>query len=185
MRIFLDMDGVLADFMKSALELHGYPTLFDEPRSKGVWDTASLLGISAREFWKPIDSKEDFWSTISKTTEADELVALAEKEAGRENVCILTAPSKDAKCFLGKQVWIDRYYPQFSRRVIFATAKGFISGDDKILIDDKESNIADWEAGSGYGILVPRPWNHEHAHETAALGRIQDHLAYPRMESEA
>jgi hypothetical protein len=48
------------------------------------------------------------------------------------------------------------------KRVLIAnghTAKASVAGPGKILIDDKNENIDEWEAAGGIGILYPRPWN--------------------------
>lgn len=164
-KVFLDMDGVIADFIGALCKVHGRETPYTKPESLGKFDTEKLWGISDKEFWAPVaENSLEFWEGIDKTPEADELVKLAVVEFGIENVCILTAPSKDAGSVPGKQEWIKRYYPCFSKRMIFATAsaKQFCAGPGKFLIDDKDSNVDEFDDAGGTGILVPRPWNVEH-----------------------
>lgn len=161
----LDMDGVIADFIGSLCKFHGRETPYTKPESLGKFDTEKLWKISDKEFWAPIAKNSlEFWEGIEKTPEADEIVKLAVLEFGLENVCILTAPSKDAGSVPGKRAWISRFYPCFDKRMIFATAsaKKFCAGKGKFLIDDKDSNVDEFNEAGGTGILVPRPWNAEH-----------------------
>lgn len=156
--VMLDMDGVIADFMGAALRLHGREGLFDEPASKGVWDTEKLLGISANQFWKPINATPDFWPDLPKTAEADEIVALAESLG---EVTILTAPALGDECFLGKRQWLRRHYPKYVSRLAFAKEKHLYASPRHLLIDDKDSNCTKFREAGGRAILVPRSWNSE------------------------
>lgn len=176
---FLDMDGVIADFMGSLCKVHGRAIPYSDPACLGKFDTEKLWGISDEEFWAPIASNSlEFWERIEKTPEADEIVKLAVLEFGIENVCILTAPSKDAGSVPGKRAWISRFYPSFSRRMIFATAsaKKFCAAKGKYLIDDKDSNVDEFDAVGGTGILVPRPWNAEHMLEGQLVEVIKEQI---------
>lgn len=164
-KCFLDMDGVIADFVGALCKIHGRETPYSQPESLGKFDTEKLWGISAEEFWAPVKKNSlEFWEGIEKTPEADEIVKLAVLEFGIENVCILTAPSSDHGSVPGKRAWIARHYPCFSKRILFATAsaKQFCAGRGKYLIDDKDSNVDEFDTAGGTGILVPRPWNAEH-----------------------
>jgi 5'(3')-deoxyribonucleotidase len=178
-KCFLDMDGVIADFMGSLCRAHGRLNPYADAKALGCWDTEKLWGITEFEFWRPIvDHSLEFWETIEKTPEADELVKLACLEFGTENVAILTAPSKDHGSVPGKRNWIERHYPCFSKRMIFTTAKAkcFVAGPGKFLLDDKDSNVDEFDDHGGVGILVPRPWNAEHMLEGNLVGVVKDQI---------
>ena len=178
-KCFLDMDGVIADFMSSLCAAHGKPSPYVDPVNKGKFDTEKLWGISDTEFWAPVAKNSlEFWETIQKTPEADEIVKLAVLEFGIENVAILTAPSKDPGSVPGKRYWIERHYPAFRKRMIFTTAsaKCFVAGPRKVLIDDKDSNVDEFDEHGGTGILVPRPWNAEHMLERDLVEVIKDQI---------
>lgn len=92
-KCFLDMDGVIADFIGALCKVHGKETPYTNPESLGTFDTELLWGMSEEQFWAPIAKNSfEFWDGIPKTPEADGLVTLAIREFGLENVCILTAP---------------------------------------------------------------------------------------------
>jgi 5'(3')-deoxyribonucleotidase len=158
---FLDMDGVLADFNKAAHVAHGKPRQtsrsFQQP-----WDLHLLWGQTEEEFWAPTNSFE-FWYNIEKTPEADEIVELAMKTWGVGNIAILTSPSDFGECIHAKREWIKRYYPQFEKRMIYAYSKKFLASPWRVLLDDRERNVDDFNAAGGFAIMVPRLWNSRYA----------------------
>ena len=158
MRVFLDMDGVLADFVGGVHRVHGRPNCYDNPSNLGRFDIEACWGVSAEEFWEPTDTFE-FWNGLDKMPDADAFVDFVCGEFLTSNVAVLTAPSKACACFTGKRAWIERYYPQFKRRIIYGTAKDFLAGPNRILIDDRDRNVEEFAEHGGIGILVPRPWN--------------------------
>lgn len=163
-KCFLDMDGVIADFVTGACIAHGRPSPYTEPESLGIFDMEKLWSVTPAEFWFPINAGGfAFWSGLAKTPEADGIVSLVSEAFGVENVAILTSPSMDAGCVPGKRAWIAKYFPQFSNRILFGSAKEFLAGPDKFLVDDRDKNILDFEKHGGIGVTVPRPWNALHS----------------------
>lgn len=160
MKCFLDMDGVLVDFIGGANKAHNLPDPYLDPANHGVYDTQKLWGLTAKEFWEPTNSME-FWLGLEKTPEADAIADMVCRKFGSKNVAILTAPSPFLACAGAKRLWIEKHFPQFKKRIILASAgaKQFLAAPDKILVDDRDSNIEEFMEGKGLGILVPRLWN--------------------------
>ena len=169
MKIFLDQDGVLADFVGGACKAHNR-TLYDKPEHLGKFDMEKLWGMSAQEFWIPTNNF-DFWFNLEKTPEADAIVELAIDAVGVKNIAMLTSPSLDPSCVPAKRAWMEKHYPQLTKTMIFSWGKGMIGGPGRILIDDRDRNIDDWYMAGGEGILVSRPWNEDYqlAHVTLAV----------------
>ena len=161
LKLFLDMDGVLADFVTGACLAHNRPSPYLDPEALGIFDMEKLWGISVNEFWRTIDAKVDFWDTLQKTPEADALVAAALSMFSIDNIAVLTAPSMDPTCVPGKRRWMQKHYPQLAKRMIFASAgaKQFLAGPSYILSDDRDKNISQFKLAGGVGILMPRLWN--------------------------
>lgn len=158
-QLFLDMDGILADFVTGVSQAHGRPNPYlSDPGALGVWDMEKIWGMSATDLWSPTNNF-NFWAGLQKMPDADEIFALACEKVGEENIAILTAPSLSGACFTGKRAWIEKNYPSLARKIIFASAKGFLAGPGKWLIDDRDKNIEEFEAAGGRGILQPRLWN--------------------------
>lgn len=151
MKLFLDMDGVIADFLGGACKAHNRKSPYEQESSLGIWDTEKLWGITAEEFWKPIDAYDKFWDTLDKTPEADALVDMVTSLFGVKNVAVLTSPSMDPTCVPGKRRWMQRHYPQLAGRMIFASAnaKQFLAGRDSLLIDDKDTNVEEFRDSGG------------------------------------
>lgn len=177
---FLDQDGVLADFVGGACRVHGKCNPFVLKKNLGQFELVKLWNMTEAEFWKPIDATgEFFWTELEPTAEAKDIVDLAVGVFGLENVAVLTAPSSDLGCVPGKRAWMKRWFPKLERKMIFANAsnKHFLAGPGRFLVDDRDSNIEDFTASGGTGILVPRPWNKDH--DTDAVietvrGRLYD-----------
>jgi len=157
--LFLDMDGVIADFNGAIHKAHGRENIYLDQNNWGKWDIEQVWGISPKEFWA-LDSRE-FWESVQPTPEAHEIVSLAQQYFDPQDIAILTAPSNDPGCVPGKFSWMQRTFPQFANRMIFTKpgAKKFMGGPGRFLIDDKDSNVDQFEEAGGTGILVPRHWN--------------------------
>lgn len=160
--LFLDMDGVIADFNTGVCKAHNVPFPYDNPAHRGVWDMQDLWKMTASEFWAPCNNDPEFWDSLGKMHDADRIIELACQFFRVDEIAILTAPSNDPQCVPGKRRWMQRYYPLLAGNMIFAKKKHFLAGPDRILIDDKPENVNQFTAAGGIGIYVPRPWNHLH-----------------------
>jgi 5'(3')-deoxyribonucleotidase len=159
---FLDMDGVIADFVGGACLAHGIENPYKDPASAGIFETEKLLGMTEAEFWRPLGSLR-FWAELNKTAEADAIVSLVTTMFSLDNVVVLTSPSQSPDCMAGKKIWLTMHYPKL-KNVIFAPAhtKRLLAGPDRVLIDDRDENIETFVAAGGRGLLIPRPWNRYH-----------------------
>jgi 5'(3')-deoxyribonucleotidase len=164
MKCFLDMDGVLADFVGGVSAAHKLQSPYENENLGisrfGVFDMEKLWGMSAEKFWEPTNNS-GFWAFLSETPEAVQLVRLVNDIFGQENIAILTSPSQHEGCFKGKKEWIRKHFPQFNKNIIFGSAKEFMASPDRVLVDDRDKNIDGFEAAGGHGVLVPRAWNRE------------------------
>jgi hypothetical protein len=161
-KIFLDLDGVLCDFDKGHTELYQLDYL---PGERREW-TGPLsafkrkTGKGIEDFW--LGMSVDFWFTLDKTKECDQILALVEPF----DAIIITAPpighiDSTANAVKGKTKWIRKNLPKyfFEGRFLIGSAKEFCASDDAILIDDNQDNCIKWEQAGGKSILVPREWN--------------------------
>jgi hypothetical protein len=145
--IYLDMDGVVADFDKRFEELSGML-----PQSY-----VDKNGLKA--FWDLIDEKHKvaFWRGIELMPGAEQLVRYVEQHPFE----MLTAPSIKKQSVIGKSLWVkDKVGTLYSMKpkVTYRSAKQKhtvkpnLSKFD-ILIDDKGSTIDNWNAAGGTAIL--------------------------------
>lgn len=158
--IFLDVDGVLADWVGGVCDLFGvdYEHLISNWGDE--WGIHNEIDVPPAEMWRRIDENGlQFWSNLNPFPWAQDLLRCCQKIAP---TTILTSPSLHHSCAAGKVRWMDRHLSQDGRPF-----RDFLIGPDKsvcarpgaLLIDDKLSNCRQFEmAGGGY-ILFPRPWN--------------------------
>jgi hypothetical protein len=144
-KVYLDMDGVVANFDKRFEDLSGMqPRDFEEKYGKN-------------KFWDFIDedNKVSFWVGIPVMPGAAELVNAVKKY----NYELLTAPSVKKQSYLGKILWVRNHSDILGGkpRINFKKAKNKHQVKDNlsikdILIDDREDTIERWETAGGKGI---------------------------------
>lgn len=156
--IYLDMDGVLADFNLAARLLINASELEEhEAFQKGSWKS---------EQWNKIKENPRFYSTLPKTDFADELVSLARQFRDRLgwNLKILTAIPRNNDmpwAFYDKILWQQKYFSDIP--VMFgpySKDKQLHCNTGDILIDDRKDNCDNWTKSFGISIKIdqnPRP----------------------------
>ena len=178
-RVFLDLDGVFADFMTAVHSKLGLDyDLTDYPYEAGLWDVFSAKYSKCPITWELAKSNlnHQFWANVPWMVDGKQLYNLIENTVCLKDAMVLTAPIPKTGAYSGKQEWVDYNLPYFSNRLIITTkSKGLFAGPGKLLIDDADKNIDAFIANGGSGILVPRPWNSNH--------RLSDNtVAYVRSE---
>lgn len=149
--IFLDLDGVIADFTGGACAIHGQP---DYPVTQ--WNWYREWGLSGNAFWRPIKEHPDFYGFYVRKYEwADEL---REQLAILDRVVIATANPLHPGLAASKTQWIlDNMGDHFT--VQMGNEKELFAGPGRILIDDCDANVEKWRANGGEAVLFPQPWN--------------------------
>ena len=144
-KVYLDMDGVIANFNKRFEDISGMSPKEFEAK------------YGTKEFWNLIDedNKISFWVGIEEMPGAKALVDYVKKY----NFELLTSPSAKKQSYLGKLLWVRNHSSLFGGkpRVNFKRAKEKHLVKDKltekdILIDDREDTIERWNTAGGTGI---------------------------------
>lgn len=169
--VFLDMDGVLADFMGGAFKAHGREYNAAE-YPKGCWEIADHWQMPVNEFWAAIHADPHFWESLLPYGWASDLMELA-CEYGKE-VKIITSPARSPSCYSGKRSWWGKVVPA-KIELIICKSKQLIAAPNRLLIDDGDHNIDAWRAAGGQAIVFPQPWN-DHWHLS------DDPMAYVRRK---
>ncbi len=157
---FLDLDGVLVDFIKGAHEFHKMPySMKDYPYKLGNWDNCPPYNseIVTGEFWNAFD--EDFWADLDWMEDGRMMLNAVEKTFDQKDICILSVPTLCPRSASGKIKWIQKHLPQYSRQFLIGPPKSFCAHSRAVLIDDRDKNVEYFTMYGGYSILVPRPWN--------------------------
>ena len=168
MKILLDLDGVIVDFVEGACQAH-HRRMYDEPLKEeeaGGYHIEKLWGISRNAFWKPM-AEPEFWRKLDWMPDGREILEIVERAVGPENVCLLTSPSVGSGPVVGKLDWIEKNMPAYEWRYLIGPVKDFCAGPDAILVDDSDGNVGSFAEAGGGTVLVPRPWNSnwEHRHD--------------------
>ena len=146
--IFVDMDGVLTDFERRFEQFAGVTP--DEYTSQKTIQFGKEK--ADEQFWNLIDKQIGvrFWAGMPWMPEGENLY----KHIKKYKPTILTSPSRDESSRIGKGVWVKRNMSGVPVKFGYkASGKAKYAGPNKILIDDREDNIAAWKAAGGIGIL--------------------------------
>lgn len=150
MIIYLDIDGVLADFNKAATSLIDVPN----PPSKWHWYEDIPNGFETVNAGCTID----FWANLEWMTDGKEILKLVEQTFS--NIYLLTIPMPNPESYTGKILWVQKHLPQYTKRTIIThVPKKLFANSNAVLIDDRDKNIDEFNKAGGRAILVPRPWN--------------------------
>ena len=138
-KIYCDMDGVLTNF----------ESRFEHFTGKSPKQYEKEFGLE--QFWHLIDSKIGvrFWVGMDWMPQGKELWNFISPYAPS----LLTSPSRDNTSRLGKNLWVkNNLNPK--PKVIFAYSKDKQrhANPSSILIDDKKSNIKEWNDSNGIAI---------------------------------
>lgn len=174
-RVFVDMDGVIADYYRVILQYTKANITYDEwlPGDKGFEE---VFGMPYSEVM--MNTGSEFWATIPRTPWFDALFRAISHSPATENaeIHILTSPPfvehhegitprhiSDAVC--GKLEWCrDNVYLLYIGGMVSFSWKKYIAGNEQsLMIDDSEHNIDPFVENGGYGILVPGLHNRRHA----------------------
>jgi hypothetical protein len=147
--VYLDMDGVLADFFGGVEKLYG------------VSHWKELTADKTKDLKKEVIDRitgTDFFATLPKFPTADALIDMVKTFTGG-TFSINTSPLRGDHENSGKykKVWISNNIETPAEIIVTGRketyAKDKASGTPNILIDDRPVNIQKWQAAGGYGIL--------------------------------
>ena len=103
--------------------------------------------------WRRIDEAGPrFWSGLSPTPWADELVSLA-RAAG--SCAIATSPSASPDSTAGKLRWMQQRFGKRFRDFVITPHKHLLAGPGRLLIDDSPKHIDAFRAAGGEALLFP------------------------------
>ena len=141
-KIYLDMDGVLVDFDQQFKDLTGMaPRDFEAKHgSKGFWEAIETAGVGFWRGMKWMPGGEELYNRVAKYDHA-----------------LLSSPSRSETSKIGKRLWRRDKTPNTKLILSRSHLKKNYASPLSILIDDRESNIKQWEDAGGIGILYISP----------------------------
>lgn len=143
-KVYLDMDGVLADFFAGYQRINPVRSPGDIPPAKEDPTLGKLVCTN-------------FYYTLPKYSTADALVNLVLQYVDHYNICSSPLRGDNENSELWKRKWIGMHLsPKPMDIVITGTKERYAvqaNGTPNVLIDDKLTNINRWNAAGGIGLL--------------------------------
>jgi len=149
-KIYLDMDGVLADFF------HEYAKLAGVPADKfGKHDYRSIPPASQDPTLNKMIGT-DFFVRLPKFPTANNLIQLVLSYVPHYSICSSPLRGDHKNSEHWKREWIKKYLSPQPENIIITGQKEHYAvnsdGSPNILIDDRGINIERWRAKGGIGI---------------------------------
>jgi len=145
MEVYVDMDGVLADFFTEYAKLAGIESgnYRDIPPAKTDPTLNKMVGT-------------DFFARLPKFPTADKLLQMVVQAADSYNICSSPLRGDHEGSAHYKKVWINKHLNIPPKNIYIVSNKAKYAknanGMPNVLIDDRGSNITAWEAAGGIGI---------------------------------
>lgn len=182
--VYLDMDGVLSDFVTSSIEALGFsPDEILKKVKPGDYDGIyQALGMDEDAFWFKIGRLpggeapgSGLWESMKPYPWRNEVLEIA-RNAGP--TWILTSPSRAAGSSYGKVRWLQRWLGESFRDYILAPRKWNLARPGTLLIDDSDGNVRKWRRNGGDAILFPRLWNSAHVVKDEAVKQLRAEIEH-------
>jgi len=147
--VYIDMDGVLADFFGGVEQMYG------------VQHWKELVSDKTKDLKTEVINRitgTDFFATLPKFNDVGELISMVKEFTGGHfsiNTSPLRGDHENSTKY--KKLWIQNNIEQPDDVIVTGRkesyAKDKASGTPNILIDDRPVNIQRWQGAGGYGIL--------------------------------
>jgi 5'(3')-deoxyribonucleotidase len=169
--VYLDMDGVIADFdagwrrrLGAVAGMQPFIDRYDRlyEGRKRPWRFWEQLSMTDFQFWSQLEDRE-FWAGLPWTGDGREIYSALCDLFGESNIWLLTAPIPDPECYAGKFEWVRRHLPNMKDRLITTGHKRLLARPDRLLVDDSDDHTVQWSIAGGRAVRIPRPWNSLHA----------------------
>ena len=161
--IYIDMDGVVADFDSYVSALLGRPI--------GWGATQDLTDVE----WERLASVDRLYFQMPLMPDATKLIAYIKSLSTRFHVQFLTAVPRRSTIPSAKddkQAWVDKYFPGMRMDIgPYSHHKQKWCKPGDILIDDRPSNIEQWTAVGGIAI-------YHTGDEDASIKRLNEVISY-------
>jgi len=172
--VFLDMDGVLANFRKGVHDAfnkpYDYTTLSPKWKFWDDWPDVTFEMVNAV-------CNTSFWWNLEWMHDGCDILRAIEYKFAPAQIYLLTTPMPNLKSADGKMMWVRDQIPAYLNRTIITQApKHLLARPDTLLIDDKDKNIDGFVKAGEHGILIPRPWNELHGWTNETLQVVKNSL---------
>lgn len=168
-KLWLDMDGVIADFTAGVCRYFKIPFSNENyPFPLGLWDYVKYFEDEHDLSWADVKiacSCSSFWENLPLLPNAIKFYGTL---AHHFDIQFLTTPTGDfGSVFDGKRKWLKQHgfavlHDKRMTLLESGESKEDYAAKYLFLIDDQDVNVQKFRHGGGYAVLVPRPWNNRH-----------------------
>jgi len=153
LEIYLDLDGILADWTGAVCDWA------DKPRTPWLsWHYHKNLGITDEDLHGYMKCVS-FWKDLKPLKKGMELWKALVSTYGADAVTIATTPFISGNSLYGKNEWTEKHLGWSCDKVIYIKDKGRLAHPNAVLIDDGVHQIESFQNRGGHGIIYKRPWN--------------------------
>ena len=159
-KVFLDMDGVISNWLGAACKLCDVD-LEDEEVRKQIKERDGFIDdyVDEKVLWKNIeDAGVDFWENLELFSWSKKLYRALKENA--DEFSILSSPGKftEIACSAcnGKVLWLDKHFDN-KDSYIFTYKKYLCASENAILVDDGQHKIEPFVEAGGQGFLWSNP----------------------------
>lgn len=173
--IFLDMDGVLTDFVKSALARTGLMAVPYKDTQSYNWYNQYM---SSNAFWGQLEGA-DFWAELEPLPWALPLIDAVERYDPEYMIC--TSCSLDPACPSGKMLWLRDHLGLSPKRTVMLNNKSLLAAPDRVLIDDTPIKVSNWVKAGGRATLLVHPeYSLNYAYDQLTCSKRDVTIAHPK-----
>lgn len=155
MRILMDVDGVLADFVGGVISLLNGRMIREDIKE---WQFIEALPERDKLLVKAYMKNPGFWQLLPVIDGAKAGIA---KLREKHEVIFVTSPWVSCKEWeFRRRRWLKRHFKAENRDIVFTHNKALVKGD--LIIDDRPKNLQEWlkaNAVRGHGLLYAQSYN--------------------------
>lgn len=171
-KIFLDLDGVVVDWLGGSLKVCGFSAddagIRKHLREGGMID--DVLPGGRKQLTSAVNAAGPaFWTDLEFLPWGRQLVALAQSFKETHDFAFLTSPGKFPLAAQGKVAWLLAHYPEES--IIICRDKHLCASSAALLIDDADYQIQPFTRNGGRGYLWPNQYSLQDGYDA-----VEDHL---------
>lgn len=167
MKILLDVDGVIADYVGSLLEfIHDITGFFYDRDEITTWDIFESLKVNdatlkvIKQSWFDACGTGDICYNIKPFEGAIDFVSNLRKDG--HSVVALTSQMQVSNWAMQREQWLKDYFAFDGDDIIFTSGKHHVQGN--IFIDDSDKNVVKYYDHNGWSselnvILFSAPYN--------------------------
>jgi 5'(3')-deoxyribonucleotidase len=172
-KILLDCDGVICDFVKSALDLIARETGSTRFHHEVVeWDIFAALGVKHLEpLLYDATNSGGFCENLALIDGSKDGVEMLRRHG---DIVIVTSPLDARNWVYERAMWLKNHFGFSKKEMIFTAAKHMVWGD--VLIDDSDRNLREWKEyhPEGCALLWDCPWNRHAGSESNGVIRVSN-----------